>query len=67
MNIFAWLLTVKVILDLNFYKIPREENLKQQWLLKIKHPVDTTCQKSHAYCFGFKHRLEKDAISAGPK
>ena len=33
-------LTVKVILDLregiNFYKFPSEENLKQQWLIKIK-------------------------------
>ena len=33
-------LTVKVILDLregiNFYKFPSEENLKQQWLIKVK-------------------------------
>ena len=29
-----------------FYKFSREENLKQQWVIKIKqkYPIDTTCQ-----------------------
>ena len=34
-----WKYMVKVILDkgnLRFYKFPRDENLKQQWLIKIK-------------------------------
>ena len=30
---------------LDFYKFPWEENLKQQWLIKMKkYPVDTTFQ-----------------------
>ena len=35
----AWLLTVEVIVDkkksLSFYNFARDENMKQQWLIKI--------------------------------
>ena len=40
---------------LSFYKFPREENLKQQWLIKIKCRKIQSIQHArmcHAYCFG---------------
>ena len=52
----AWLLTVKVILEgLSFHKFPKDENLKQQWLIKIKRRNIQSIQDAwmcHAYCFG---------------
>ena len=56
---------------LSFYPFPREENLKQQWLIKIKcRNIQLTqhARMGHAYCFSLiKSWLETDAISAGPK
>ena len=54
---------------LSFYKFPRDKNLKQQWLIKIKqkYPVDTTHRNMSCLLLRLKSRLEKDAISAGPK
>ena len=41
--------------DLCFHKFPRDENLKQQWLIKIKLRTIHSIQRvrmCHAYCFG---------------
>ena len=51
----AWLLTVKVILDKGrtVYEFPRDENLKQQWLIQIKCRNIQSIQHArmnHAYC-----------------
>ena len=49
-------LTAKLILEkegLNVYQFPREENLKQQWLKKIKRRNSQSIQQArmnHAYC-----------------
>ena len=40
---------------LSFYKFPRDKNLKQQWLIKIKCRNIQSIQHAricHAYCFG---------------
>ena len=41
--------------DRSFYKVPRDEHLKQQWLIKIKRGNIQSIQHDrmcHAYCFG---------------
>ena len=55
--------------EINLYKFPRKENLKQQWLIKIKqkYPVDTTRQNVSYLLLRLKSLLENDATSAGPK
>ena len=52
-----------------FYKFSREENLKQQWVIKIKqkYPIDTTCQNVPCLLLWLKSLLEKGATSASPK
>ena len=52
-----------------FYKFPSDKNLKQQWLIKIKQKylVNTTYQNMSCLLLRLKSRLEKDAVSAGPK
>ena len=52
-----------------FYKFSREENLKQQWVIKIKqkYPIDTTCQHVPYLLLWLKSLLEKGATSVGTK
>ena len=53
------------------FGFPREENLKQQWLIKIKcrniQSIDTTSQNESSLLRRLKTRREIGAISAGPK
>ena len=56
------MLAVKVILGLNVYEFPREENLNHQWLIKIKcRNIQSTQQAkmNHAYCVGLNSGWKK--------
>ena len=61
----AWLLILKATLDNegpNFFKLPSEENLKQQWLIKIKSRNIQSIQHArmcHAYYFGSNPSWQK--------
>ena len=51
-----------MILGLNVYEFPREENLKQQWLIKIKCRNIQSIQQAkmnHAYCVGLNSGWKK--------
>ena len=40
---------------LDFYKFPKDKNLKRQWLIKVKHKNIQSIQHvimCHGYCFG---------------
>ena len=55
---------------LNFYKFRRKENLKQQWLMKIKRRNIQSIQHTricHACCFGLNPGRKKNVILAGRK
>ena len=56
------MLAVKVILGLNVYEFPREENLNHQWLIKIKCRNIQSIQQAkmnHAYCVGLNSGWKK--------